>query len=83
MNIIIETDVKTTRKHRCRKCGRILKDGHLPEDENKNALEELEKQASGIKKTTKSNSKNKAKKKVKLPSNSPRSVGKKNEKEVL
>lgn len=64
INVTIETDVKATRKHRCRTCGRILKDGHLPEDENKKVLEQLEKRASRtdkptVKKTVKTNSKNK------------------------
>lgn len=83
MNVTIETDVKQTRKPRCNTCGRILKDGHLPEDENEKVLKELERQASrtdkpAVKKTVKTNSKNKATRKKRSSSSSSRSVRRKN-----
>lgn len=33
-NVTIETDVKFKRKPRCKTCNRILKEGHIPEEEN-------------------------------------------------
>ena len=78
----IETDVKATRKHRCRQCRRILQDGHLSEDENKKALEKIEAESPGInkppiKKTSKNKIKAKTTRKKTATQNSAHGVKKK------
>ena len=49
MNVTIETDSKSTKKHRCSKCGRIMKDDHLSEERNIEVLKKLEKESRTVK----------------------------------